>query len=79
MCALRERSKRIRLREWEDLTEVVGKVEEVCQDAIILSFKQRRVIPVKSDELVKWKNNLKVGSRVAILLLDDGSVRVKRP
>lgn len=61
-------------------SEVVGRVEEVHNHEIILSFRRKRcVIPVRSEGLRKWKSDLKVGCQVAILLLDDGSIRVKRP
>jgi len=59
-------------------TEVIGSVEEVHEDEVILSFtRQRYVIPLRSDELLKWRNHLKVGSQVAILILNNGSIRVR--
>lgn len=60
------------------LTEVIGSVEEVREDEVILSFtRQRCVVPIRSDELLKWRNHMKVGSHVAILFLDNGTIRVR--
>jgi hypothetical protein len=59
------------------LTEVIGIVEEVRESTIILSFPRqsaRFVVPIRNDELLKWSNHIKVGSHVAILFLDDGTI-----
>ena len=58
-------------------TEVVGIVEEVLEDSLILSLKKEYVIHVRDDELKRWKHVLRKGSRVGILFLDDGGVRVR--
>jgi len=61
-------------------SEVVGTIEEVGESEVVMSFtreRERCVIPVRGDELRRWKNDLKVGSHVAILLLNNGTIRIR--
>jgi len=62
----------------DPMAEAIGIVEEVRSTEIVLCIRKRCVISVKSEELREWVNDLKVGSRVAILVLDDGTIRVRR-
>jgi len=62
----------------DPMAEAIGIVEEVRSTEIVLCIRKRCVISVRGSELRKWINDLEVGSHVAILLLDDGSIRVKR-
>ncbi len=52
----------------------MGTVEEVGDESVTL--KVTYIIPVTSD-LARWADKLRVGSRIGVLFLDDGSVRVR--
>lgn len=55
--------------------EVIGRVEEVGRDYIAVRI--AHTIHIPEDELNRWIAKLRRGSRVGILLLDDGSIRVR--
>jgi len=54
-------------------SEAVGTVEEAGEDYVVLSF--RCIIPTRQGEPARWM--LRKDSKVAILLLDNGSIRVR--
>ena len=59
----------------DSYTEVIGNLEEVGEDYITLSSLREYIIHTRQGEPARWL--LKRGSKVAILLLDDGAIRVR--
>jgi len=60
------------MRTW---TEIVGTVDEVGDGFITLRIAYTIRIP--KDELAKYAHQLRKGSRVGILFMDDGRMRVR--
>jgi len=56
-------------------TEIVGTVDEVGDGFITLRIAYTIRIP--KGELAKWAHQLRKGSRVGILFMDDGRIRVR--
>ena len=57
------------------MIEIVGRIEEIGEDFIIIVVTYRVHFP--RDELKRWVKKLRRGSKVGILLMDDGSIRVR--
>ena len=58
-------------------TEVVGTVNELVEDTVVVSSSQRFVVHLREEDSVKLSTLLHKGSRVGILLLDDLSIRLR--
>lgn len=58
--------------------EIVGTIEDVDEGLVRISLKKSAEIPLQDDEIERWRHLLKKGSRMGILLLDDGTIRVRR-
>jgi len=58
-------------------SEVVGTVINRSSDSVTLLCKGRITLQINYEELSRWSNLLLLGTLVAILTLDDGSVRVR--
>jgi hypothetical protein len=58
-------------------TEYVGRVVDVTDSGITLETVYRVLIPISPDALSKWKDIFQKDNDVAILVLDDGSIRVR--
>lgn len=58
-------------------SEVVRRIEEVGDDFVTLTFVTKHRLSLPQSEISRWKEKLLVGSRVAIVMLDDGSTRVR--
>jgi len=65
---------RTKLNPW---TEVRGTVAHVCDDSLTISTTQRHTLLIGREELARWSPVLRKGSHVGVLLLDDGSIRVR--
>ena len=63
-----------RLGAW---VEVLCQVEEVGISSVTLTTKRRLTLPIGREELRKWAPTLRKGACVGILILDDGSIRVR--
>ncbi|NWG36111.1 hypothetical protein [Nitrososphaera sp.] len=63
-------------REIEPWTEVTGRVEKVEEQSITLvaSF----IVRTSKEQILKWKSALVKGSHVGVLILEDGTIRVRR-
>jgi hypothetical protein len=59
-------------------TEYVGRVVDVTHSSITLETVYRVLIPISPDALSKWKDIIQKDNDVAILALDDGSIRVRK-
>jgi len=59
-------------------SEYLGTVDVVDEDSIILLCTQRIKIHVPHHIIRRWRHLLRKGSRIAILKLDDGSLRLRR-
>lgn len=60
----------------EPWTETVGWLKEVSDESITLDVSH--VIRVSKEDLARLKRRLVKGSRVGVLVLDDGSIRVRK-
>jgi len=70
-----ERAGPVTLIPW---TEYGGKIIEVTDDRITLEANRHISVTITPDLLKKSKKLLRKGERVGILVLDDGSIRVRR-
>jgi hypothetical protein len=59
-------------------TEYVGKVVDVTDTSITLEATIRVLIPISTDALNKWNDTIRKDNHVAVLALDDGSIRVRK-
>lgn len=59
-------------------TECVGKVVHISDSSITLEALQRISIPISTDVLAKWKTVIQKDKRIGILVLDDGTIKVRR-
>jgi len=57
------------------MIEIVGTVEEVGDDFLVIKIAYK--IPFMEEELKKWAKRLRIGSRVGVLLMEDGSIRIR--
>ena len=62
------------LRSW---TEIVGRLEQWGEGTITLSVRKILVIPVGDEDLERWESMLQRGSKIGVLILDDGRIRVR--
>jgi len=59
-------------------TEFVGIIKRASESTIALSCCKQVKLHVREDQLRKWSNLLRKSSLVGILILDDGTIRVRR-
>lgn len=64
-----------RIRPW---SEVIGTVEKWGGGTITVCVKKQWVVLVGDEELKRWESMLQRGSKVGILILDDGRIRLRR-
>jgi hypothetical protein len=63
------------IRRHPTMREIVGTIDGIGNDFVILKVAYRICIP--KEELEKWSGKLRKGLKVGILLMDNGDVRVR--
>jgi hypothetical protein len=58
-------------------TEVVGTLEDVANDSITVLCTSRITLSLKIKDFRRLKHSLHLGQSMAVLTLDDGTVRVR--
>jgi hypothetical protein len=59
-------------------TEYVGKVLDVNEGSVTIESIQQISIPISAEILGKFKEAVQKGNDIAVLALDDGSIRIRR-
>ncbi len=58
-------------------TEVIGIVKDVADESMTLLCTSRITLPLRIEDFRRLKHSLRPGQSVAVLTLDDGTVRVR--
>jgi len=60
-----------------DWHETIGIVTSISSDSVTVRSTRNTVLRIRKEDLSKWSHLLQPGKTVAILKMDDGSIRVR--